>query len=158
MEEWRTVIIDEEEYCYSVSSYGRVRNDETNYVLKPKVITDGYLQVTLYKNGKQKLLQVHRLVAIMFIPNDDPVNKTVVHHIDHNVQNNHVDNLQWTTNEYNVQDGRGKRVRCIETGEEWNSVRQASRETGICHVCIYHCCIGKQKSCKYGKLHFEYVD
>ena len=158
MEQWKQVIIDGVEYDYSVSTYGRVRNDKTGQFLKPYVIKDGYLQVGLYKDKKTKQLQVHRLVAIMFIPNDSPTIKTIVHHIDHNVQNNHVENLQWTTNQYNVEEGRGKRVRCVETGVIYNSYAHASRETGICDVCIYLCCSGKHKTCGKQKLHFEYVE
>lgn len=156
MEQWKQIVIDGVEYGYSVSSYGRVRNDKTGQFLKPSVIKDGYLQVGLYKDKKTKHLQVHRLVAIMFIPNDEPTVKTIVHHLDHNVQNNHVENLQWTTNQYNVEDGRGKRVRCIETGVIYNSYAHASRETGLCDVCIYYCCIGRQKATR--GFHFEYVD
>lgn len=156
MEQWKQIVIDGVEYGYSVSSYGRVRNDKTGQFLKPSVIKDGYLQVGLYKDKKTKHLQVHRLVAIMFIPNDEPTVKTIVHHLDHNVQNNHVENLQWTTNQYNVEDGRGRKVRCIETGIIYNSYAHASRETGLCDVCIHDCCKGKQKTT--GGFHFEYVD
>jgi hypothetical protein len=37
--------------------------------------------VPLYKNGKRKYYLIHRLVAIAFVPNDDPINKTTVDHI-----------------------------------------------------------------------------
>lgn len=88
MEQWKQIVIDGVEYNYSVSTHGRVRNDKTGQFLKPSVIRDGYLQVGLYKDKKTKQLQVHRLVAIMFIPNDEPTVKTIVHHLDHNWANN----------------------------------------------------------------------
>lgn len=47
------------------------------------------------------MFRVHRLVAHMFIENDDPINKIEVNHIDENKTNNCVDNLEWCTKEYN---------------------------------------------------------
>ena len=158
-EQWRTVVTDNGEVWdnYEVSNYGQVRNKTTGTVLKP-FYTRRYLQIDLYKNKKKRKFLVHRLVAFAFIPNEEPTVKTIVHHIDHNTLNNRVDNLQWTTNQYNVEEGRGKKVRCVETGQVWDSVAQASRETGICDVCIYLCCSGKHKTCSKQKLHFEYVE
>ena len=156
IEQWKQVVIDGVVYDYEVSSHGRVRNMKTGQFLKPYVIKDGYLQVALTKGKKRKQLQVHRIVATMFIPNDEPTVKTIVHHVDHNVQNNHVENLQWTTNQHNVEEGRGKRVRCVETGIIYNSYAHASRETGICFVCIYHCCQGNYKTS--GGYTWEYVE
>ena len=42
---------------------------------------------------KRKHYQVHRLVAMCFIPNPD--NKPCVNHIDGNTENNNVSNLEW---------------------------------------------------------------
>lgn len=55
----------------------------------------GYMHVTLCKDGKQKAMGVHRIVALTFIPN--PENKSQVNHIDGDKSNNHVDNLEWVT-------------------------------------------------------------
>ena len=49
-----------------------------------------------------------------------------------------------------------KRIRCIETQVIYDSVQQASRETGLNDGNIIKCCKGKLKTC--GKLHWEYVD
>lgn len=40
-------------------------------------------------------LRVARLVAMAFVPNDDPEHKTEVHHIDYNRQHDCADNLLW---------------------------------------------------------------
>ena len=90
MEEiWKKI----DDYEYEVSTLGNVRRIGSDKVLKPGICTGGYYQVSLYKNGKAKSKQIHRLVAIAFIPN--PENKVCVDHIDNNRTNNHISNLRW---------------------------------------------------------------
>lgn len=161
MEEWRTVVIDGEVFeDYEVSNLGNVRSLKFGKIkiLKTRKQQNGYLTVTLFKNEKSKQVTVHRVVAWTWIPNDEPTVKTVVNHLDHNRQNNVWTNLEWTTQQKNVEDGRGKRVRCIETGVIYESLHDVERKTGISSMSVHYCCTGKRKSCKYGKLHFEYVD
>ena len=69
------------------------------------------MQLKIRFEGQSKMMTVHRLVAIAFIDNDDPQNKTNVDHIDEEKTNNNVDNLRWVTpieniQLYNTKDGR----------------------------------------------------
>ena len=57
------------------------------------------------KEKKHKIFTIHRLVAEAFIPNPD--NLPVVNHKDEDKINNCVDNLEWCTQKYNVNDGSG---------------------------------------------------
>lgn len=88
---------------YQVSNLGNVRS--LNYrrsgelKLLKQATTNGYKQITLSKNGKCKSYNVHRLVAIAFIPN--PNNYKEVNHKDEDKSNNNVNNLEWCTREYN---------------------------------------------------------
>lgn len=76
--------------------------------LKPFVNKQGYLKVNLYDvNGKCKKKYVHRLVAEAFI--DNPLNKPNVNHIDVNVKNNNVNNLEWCTQSENL-------LHCVKLG------------------------------------------
>ena len=93
-------------YNYSVSSFGRIRNDKTNIILKPQKTNTGYYQVNLYKNRKGKTHSIHRLVAIAFLPNPD--NKAMVDHIDEIKTNNDIKNLRFATGSQN-QYNQGKR-------------------------------------------------
>ena len=85
---------------YSVSTYGDIKNDKTGIILKKFKNKKGYEQIHLYKNGKQKTFQVHRLVAEAFIPN--PENKLCVDHINTLRHDNRVENLRWCTYKENT--------------------------------------------------------
>lgn len=64
----------------------------------------GYFLVNA-KGGKAE--QIHRLVALTFIPN--PNNYTEVNHKDENKGNNCVENLEWCTHKYNSSYGERNR-------------------------------------------------
>lgn len=95
IEEWKTI---KDLPNYDVSNFGRVRNNKTYRILKPKLIR-GYESVCLRKDNKNIYKRVNRLVAEAFIPN--PLNKPLVNHIDYNPRNNNVENLEWVTNSEN---------------------------------------------------------
>jgi len=84
---------------YSVSNLGNVRVDKTGELRKFKIHNAGYYEINLSKNGKKYYFRVHRLVALMFIPN--PQNKPYVDHIDNNIINNNVNNLRWANGQDN---------------------------------------------------------
>lgn len=96
---WKKFILDNQETLYSISDIGEVRNDKRNNLLK--INNDkGYAHIGLHINGKIKNYRVHRLVALMFIPN--PEGKPYVNHIDGNPLNNCVNNLEWVTPQENT--------------------------------------------------------
>lgn len=62
----------------------------------------GYAKVSLRTaSGKRQLLSAHRLVALTFIPNPDPL-RIEIDHIDGNKLNNAVSNLRWVTHKENI--------------------------------------------------------
>lgn len=87
---------------YAVTEEGQVWSYKTKKFLKPVTKKDGYLQVSLFKNGKAKTYLVHRLMAQTYLSN--PNNLPEVHHIDGNSTNNNIKNLQWISKEDNLID------------------------------------------------------
>ena len=96
-EEWK--VIDGYNNNYSVSNKGNIKNNKTNKILKQAINRDGYNKLCLSMNGKKKTIDIHRLVAMAFIPN--PENKPCVDHVNNIKTDNNVNNLRWVTNSEN---------------------------------------------------------
>ncbi len=100
------------ERLYSVTSFGRVWSHNRECICGKGSVQrfggkfrkkckdrGGYYLVTLSENSKVKTYKVHRLVAQHYIRNS--LNLPEVNHKDGNKQNNHIDNLEWCTNQEN---------------------------------------------------------
>ena len=103
-EEWRPV----KEYGgqYFVSNFGRVKSMKN---AQPRLLVQhknnkGYFSVALCKNGCSRYWLTHRLVAIAFIENDEPLYKTTVDHIDGDKSNNCANNLRWLSKSDNTRE------------------------------------------------------
>lgn len=92
MEIWKQI----KNLHYSISNIGNIRNDNTGKQLKPQKNSFGYLSILLYDNGKPVQFRIHRLVLEAFNPVENMQNLQV-NHIDHNRENNRLQNLEWTT-------------------------------------------------------------
>ena len=131
---------------YLISTFGRVktfRNAKAKLdggqILKGSYNTYGYWKVDLINIDGRKTVNVHRLVAMAFIPN--PESKAQVNHIDGNKINNNVNNLEWNTqrenNEHSFDNGLQPRPRraVLQFNKEgvlvgeFESVNEASRQT-----------------------------
>ena len=74
---------------------GKCHREWKEHLLYFAVDGNGYFRTNLAKNGVNRTVKVHRIVAEAFIPN--PENKPTVNHKDGNKQNNNADNLEWAT-------------------------------------------------------------
>ena len=175
MEEWRD--IKGYEGKYMVSNKGNIKSLNYRRTGKEKIIKGvpdghGYLQVKLYKDGKDKKGKIHRLVAQAFLEN--PNSLPEVNHKNEDKTDNRVENLEWCSRLYNnTYNGRakkvGKKLRGRKQSEEhikkkskpvfsidkesglimwWQSATEASRQTGIAQGNISNCCTGKLKSAR----------
>ena len=108
------------ENYYLVSNVGEIKTIERiitlpthSYLKKEKMLkqfkdSKGYMHVKLYDGtGKPKSLTIHRIVASSFL--DNPNNLAEVNHIDHNKNNNNVDNLEWMSRGDNIKHSYSKR-------------------------------------------------
>lgn len=182
-EVWKDII--GYEGLYQISNKGRckslkrtinrtIRGISSSYVVEERLIktqkggNNDYLFYPLHKDGEVKTYLVHRLIAIHFIPN--PENKEQVNHIDENVQNYDISNLEWVTPKENANHGTrnqrslenhnyNKIVQLTLDGEyiqTFNNAKLASREVGLTDsTCIIRCCKGKQKQTKGYKWLYE---
>ena len=114
-EEWKD--IQGYEGFYQVSNLGNVRSVDhivnaisrwgtpQTYTVKGKlrkgvISSVGYPQVLLSKEGTVTTHQIHRLVAMAFLPN--PCNLPEVNHKNENKRDNRACNLEWCTRYYNA--------------------------------------------------------
>ena len=146
---------------YLVDRKGNVYSKFSKRFLTPKKDKEGYLSVAFYGGEKPKYFKIHRLVAMMFIPNPD--NLPQINHKDENKTNNSVENLEWCTGKYNVNYGTrtkkarialGKKVYCYELDKVFNSMLEARKETGA--LKIAEVCRGKFS--QSGGYHWKFVE
>lgn len=166
---------------YQISNLGRVKSIERKVksnncyrtirekILKPVKHRNGYLKISLFKDGEKKTMLVHRLVATAFVQNDSLFNNEV-NHKNECKTDNRACNLEWCDRNYNVNYGTrnemaaksninnpkfSKKVICIETNVVYPSTKDVERQFGFDNSSISKCCKGKQKSAY--KLHWKYV-
>jgi hypothetical protein len=143
------------EGLYAINDQGIVKNCITDKFLKQTEKDHGYRTVSLIKEKKCRQFLVHRLVAIAFLEN--PNNFPCVNHKDEDKTNNHVDNLEWCTYQYNntynflVERNTEKKKKPVvqldanlNVIKEWESIKDAETHTGIFN--ISHCCSRKRKT------------
>lgn len=127
---------------YSVSSYGRVRNDETERILTVLKNRGGVAMVGMYRpDGVQIKKSLGKLVATAFVevPRYRIPFDTVVH-LDNDKMNNHPSNLiwrpQWFAWLYHRQFAKYSRdesiaVRDCGTGEEYDNIWEVIVRNGL---------------------------
>ena len=158
------------EGLYQASTLGAIKSFvkyEEGIILKQSRNKKGYMEVSMYKDGKHSTKRVHRLIAETFLK--DFYNKPQVNHIDGDKTNNAIANLEMVTNsenqihayKNNLETPRFKRKvsqydingNYIETFEY---ARNAKKKLGIDESSIIKCCRGKRKT--VGGYIWKYAD
>ena len=104
---------------YEISICAQVRNVKTKRILKLRIGNNGYYSTELWKNNKGKRINIHRLIAMTFIPNIE--NKNCVDHIDNNRLNNTISNLRW----------------CNLSENQHNSIIRSDNTSGVKGICLH---------------------
>lgn len=97
---------------YSVSNFGRVRNDATNRILRQYATTTSK---RWYVKIKKKSYNVARLVGFAFL--DKPIDKNYINHIDGDKLNNMINNLEWVSRSENEKHAFANHLKTPTRGE-----------------------------------------
>lgn len=88
------------EGLYEVSNQGQVRSLRQGRALGPCYTGKYYCVGLTLEKGQRRTIKIHRLVANAFIPKI--AGKTHINHIDGDKENNAASNLEWCSNQDNV--------------------------------------------------------
>lgn len=144
---------------YYVSNLGRIFDGSLNAIKSQHQDRDGYKKVTLRCVDHTGLpIPVHRLVAFAFLDAPSP-EQIVIDHINGKPWDNRSENLKWCTQKENINNplsirhrreasikrgrNRQRRIMCWETGEKFDSIKEAVEEYGVSSNTI-------SKSCRSG--------
>lgn len=137
MDDWRYI---EDFPGYSVSSTGRVRNDETGRLMALLQNQHGVVNVGLMRKGVQYKRSLALLVCLAYLPAPKLPNFDTPIHLDGDKSNNDVSNLMWRPRwfaiMYQQQFTNGRRgfsspVQELATGEIFQSSWEAAIKFGL---------------------------
>lgn len=130
---------------YVISNIGEVQNIRTKRILKPALNPRGHYEVSLWKNNRNSIVQIHQLVYNSF-SGDNNLQGYVINHKDGNKKNNDYLNLEKVTYQENnlhaeyviKTHNSAKEVVQLDGVKniinEYPSIAQAQRETGINNI------------------------
>lgn len=159
LEEWKEIPKTDNKYI--ISNLGRVKSIKSNKILAQIINHRGYLKVAHFSKS------VHKLQALAFIDNIE--NKEPVNHKFPDKTLNIPSNLEWMTNQENIQHSikyrifisgstngiaprKGKKVHQLSMDgtiiKEWDKMIDINEPKGVSTVCVSLVCRGKQPSHK----------
>lgn len=130
--------------AYCITNFGRVWSNLTNSFRSIGHYKNGYCKLNIrLKDGSDKTLSIHRLVAMAFnpVPNMDILE---VNHIDGNKDNNHISNLEWVTHYDNMKHARDTGLLDVDGENAYNATFTNDEVKIICKMLS-------------DNIHYEYI-
>lgn len=139
--EWQPLIYEDLDLSdrFLISNDGLLYSLKTNKILKQHLNKQGYYvyAASLGKRGKNKIIKIHRAVALMFV--EGYKKGLVVNHKDGDKLNNNYENLEWITQKENtlhalkhgLMNNQCKRIICEQTQQVFNSIEEARKWCGL---------------------------
>lgn len=146
---------------YEVSNFGQVKSlRKRKRIMKLHINNSNYKDIILILD-KRYTIQVHRLVLSTFKP-EGWFKGAECNHIDENIHNNSIENLEWLSKYNNIIYGTAikRRTKSLVNNKkrslpvyqykdnqlvnEFSSISEAERKTGISHTKICLVCQGKR--------------
>lgn len=148
---------------YKVSNLGRVKNEKGN-ILKPFATHGGYFMVALQQNGIKTNVRLHRLVAEIFVPNQDC--KKEVNHKNGIKSDNKATNLEWCSRSENMTHAyincfqtKGaypvRKVICLEDNKVYETIGEAAMAYNIHRETVRSSCVRLYKGRNHTFRYFE---
>lgn len=109
-----------------------VFSNKSKKILKPTIDRNGYVTYTLYVHGHQLVKTYNNLIGCVFLPNDDPENKTDVDHIYGNKLDNDYRKLEWVTHGENNKRARAMGLNPGLCGERNSMCKYTIEVLGEC--------------------------
>lgn len=162
---WKDLIFEENgiihDYSgiYEISNMGNIKRLEkinkdkrSKKTIKEHFVTgtnnNGYLLVSLCKNGRKERKLAHRLVAMVFIPNTD--NKPQINHKNGKRNDNRVENLEWCTqlenNKHAWETGLIDKEKMKKLGKKYIELNCRNNKKPVCQLTKEGRIINKFKS------------
>lgn len=154
---------------YEVSDFGRIRSldrmvvrkngafqKRSGSIMTPSTDSSGYFQIKLTNDtGIRTAISLHRIVALVFVPNSNPELLVEVNHENGIKKDNYFRNLKWVTSPDNkkhaLETGLIKRgadlsyskpVLDLQTGIFYDSISEAAIAKNIKNRTLHHWLIG----------------
>jgi hypothetical protein len=114
------------EKLYAIEEDGKIWSYRRNKYLKLGIGTNGYYIVKLQVDTEKKTIDLHRLLALTYIPN--PENKLCIDHINRNRLDNRIENLRWVTKQENSENRSLQKNNILQ--EQYISIKLCKTKSG----------------------------
>lgn len=150
-EEWRPINIGNVKPNYYISNMGRVKNTDTDTILRSWMSNKGYLLITLPNIDKGIThLTIHRLVLSAFTDEYEKVNnpKYIVNHKDGIKHHSYLSNLEWVTYSENYYHALDNNL-MDNTGENmYKAIHTEDEVRKVCELLVKDSKISYESICK----------